>query len=601
MRKAKGVIGLFIALLVAVLLPLPALADDDAMPYEEMTRTICEGFMKPLRIALGDDGSIYVLDGMVLKKYNDGQVSEVANLLDSSQYFAKYNLSEIEDLYTFRPGTMVYTHGAIFMAGLMMDRCEPTPYNEDYEPGCGWNKYKIGSAYSVIVKVTDHFEPILVEGQALNLTIGEYEYQGLMRNDPSYTNKPIYKDYTTRFRNLTIPNLTLAPDGNMYVIKDTAIKHMDHSNNTITLTHRDIGKLYDPKVHYIYSNWGGVPALYKIYPDGRQEILDEHTYHMFKESDKGTLDSFMVSNKYLRKMNDSDPDNDTTYALPSQEDPENSVIVCNESYVWKYNFKTHTHGDIDFIPGNEMPNGNKVALMPDHVYAPTMPRTTKTLGNFFCNNYSGIIWRLYADRYYQDFGHLSLIPYNDDQSSVVDWAIDEDKRTIYALLDSGKLTSVNFSNYVHYAPGQNGDFQMPGNAPDNTAFKVMFDQNRQTIYSVNGSRGPYTRDGSLYVPIDPVAYILDISVLEDTLCQTLTGNYYSIKLSNTNFNSTARVDIEIYREGDVIQKFAEINHLMDTIYKLTGMKYKTRYDVTTNTLYIQPETGSMQLFKGLWR
>jgi len=194
-----------------------------------------------------------------------------------------------------------------------------------------------------------------------------------------------------------------------------------------------------------------------------------------------------------------------------------------------------------------MPSGNGTFLIPDHVYAPTMPRTTKTLGNFF---YAGGIWRLYADRYYQDFGDLGLKPYDEYGSSVIDWTIDEDRRMIYALLDSGKVTAVSFSKYVRYAPGQNKDYQMPGGTNDDTAFKVMFDQNRQTVYSVNGSKGPYVKDGTLYVPIDPVVYLLGLSVHEDTLCQTGTGNDYAIKLSNPNFNTSEYVYVEINREVD---------------------------------------------------
>ncbi len=508
----------------------------------------------------------------------------------------QYGLGEIEDIYTFRPGTMVYTNGALFTVAVMVDRySEPKPYGEYYPDGRP-SQYEIGEAYIVTVKITDHFEPILVEKYVgVTLKLGWEELHGLVLNDPDYTGHWMYQDYTTRFRNLYIPNLILAPDGNMYVIKPTAIYTIGHGSDPNTLTHRDIGKLYDEKKHGHYL--GGVPALYKIHPDGSQEIMEETTYNPLKQKEIRLIKDFIdTSNKQLRWMNDPDPDNDTIYALPSHEDPETSVIACNESYVWKYNFKEHQYRQIDFIPGNEMPSGNKIALMPDHVYSPTMPRATKTLGVFFLSGNK--VWRLYADRYYQDFGKLTVY----GLSKIADWAVDEDTRTIYQLLNDGRLVAIDFSKYVQYEPGRkagrqgNGaEFEMPGET-----FKVMFDQNRQYIYGVKGSKGPYKRSGVLYVPIDPVVYILKLSVHEDKMIQD-SGNVYAVMLSNPNFGSTRYIKVYVNREGGVIQKHASLDELMTAIYELTGLRYKTRYDVTTNTLYIQPGAGSMQIFEGWWR
>jgi hypothetical protein len=590
MRKILSL--LLIVLLVS--LAASAIAAAEEPEAAEEPKTVYNGFVKPLRVALGDDGAIYVLDGMSLKKCKGGQVTEVANLLASREYFARYGLGEIEDIYTFRPGTMVYTNGAIFVAGLMVDRREPTPWSNNA------TTYIIGSAYIVTMKITDHFEPILVEEQEKFLELSREELHGLMLNDPDYTGRWMYQDYTTRFRNLYIPNLTLAPDGNMYTIKPTALYVMGYGSDPDTLTHKGTGKLYDEEKHGYYA-YGRTFALYKIYPDGSQELMEEITYHPLKQKEIKLIKDFIgTSNKYLRSMNDPDPDNDTIYALPSHEDPETSVIACNESYVWKYNFKEHQYKQIDFIPGNEMPSGNKIALMPDRVYSPTMPRATKTLGVFFLSgpyDYGGV-WRLYADRYYQDFGKLTVY----GLSKVADWAVDEDTRTIYQLLNDGRLVAIDFSKYVQYEPGRkpgqqgNGaEFEMPGET-----FKVMFDQNRQYIYGVKGSKGPYKRSGVLYVPIDPVAYILNISVHEDKMIQA-SGNVYAVMLSNPRFGSTRYIKVYVNREEDIIQKHASLDELMTAIYELTGLRYKTRYDVTTNTLYIQPGAGSMQLFEGWWR
>ncbi|MGB9804110.1 hypothetical protein [Desulfofundulus sp.] len=579
-----------LSLVLALLLLLPALPARADSAGSQEPRTVYKGFVKPLRVALGDDGAIYVLDGMVLKKCKAGQVTVVADMLASREYFAKYGLGEIEDLYTFRPGTMVYAGGALFITGLMVDRyLPPRPYFQ--------SQYELGEPYTVTVKITDHFEPVLVEKSYVTLNIDSDELRGLMLNDPSYTDHWMYQDYTARFRNLYIPNLVPAPDGNMYVLKPTARESVP----TISLVPGDDGNLHTG-FRVRMTHGGGCWGLYKLYPDGHQEFLEEaeYSYPVDTRPEKHFINDFIdTSNKYLREMNDPDPDNDTIYALPSHEDPETSVIACNESYLWKYNFKEHTYQQVEFIPGNEMPSGNGMSLMPDHVYSPTMPRATKTLGVFFLSGGEyGNAWRLYADRYYQDLGNLTLF----GPAKVTDWTINEDTRTIYQLLDDGRLVAADFSKYVQYAPGQKPgqqgsgvEFEMPGDT-----FKVMSDQNRQTIYGVKGPRGPYKKDGVLYVPIDPVAYILNISVHEDSMVQA-AGNIYAIRLSNPRFGSSRYIKVYVDKKGDVIQKHASLDELMNAIYELTGMRYKVRYDVTTNTLYIQPEVGSMQLFEGWWR
>ncbi|HHW44011.1 MAG TPA: hypothetical protein GXX25_09440 [Desulfotomaculum sp.] len=95
MRKILSLLP--VILLVLLVVPTIAAAEDAAA---EEPKTVYEGFVKPLRMAMGDDGAIFVLDGMSLKKCKDGQIAEVANLLASRKYFTKYGLGEIEDIYT---------------------------------------------------------------------------------------------------------------------------------------------------------------------------------------------------------------------------------------------------------------------------------------------------------------------------------------------------------------------------------------------------------------------------------------------------------------------------------------------------------------------
>ncbi len=90
------------------------------------------------------------------------------------------------------------------------------------------------------------------------------------------------------------------------------------------------------------------------------------------------------------------------------------------------------------MPGNDMPSSNRRAIIPGALYSPTMPRTTNTLGTFFLGRGSedgltgkprGVVWRLYADRYYQDLGGPNGIsmPWID---VTADWQVDEESRTI---------------------------------------------------------------------------------------------------------------------------------------------------------------------------
>lgn len=572
---------------------------DHGLAYSDTTRTLCSGLVSPRKLTLGDNGELYILDGLVLKRYKDGQVTTVASMLDSRQYFEPYSLGEVEDIQSFRPGSMVYLNGAIYIAGLIVDRCIPPKHTGEWSYALNdYTSIRLGTVMPIIVKATDHFEPLIVDKKARTyLELSPMEYRGLMLNDPAYTKNWMYWDYTTRFRNLMIPNLTKSPDGAMYVIKDTAIHvpsyKLDYPLNVKSdgiYTDSEVGRLKEKCEEEAKSLIGQLAGLYKIYPDGRQEMLDEY---IMPRSDKLPHQEHLCRfintfNKHLTDINDPYPDVDLTYAVPSETDPENSVIVTNGCYVWKYNFKNLTYEQLVLMPGNEMPTGNRTALMPDAHYSPTMPRTTKTLGTFFLGK--NTVWRLYADRYYQDLGGPKgiSVPWID---TTADWQVDEDNRMIYYLTRDGALKAVDFSHLIPKTQAQS-NYQAPGNT-----FKVILDKNRDSIYGVNGPLGPYYEGNRLYVPIDPIVYMLDVSLLENQMTWTDSKTaLVPLRYDRTNFK--IYIKVRASKTGSIVQKHADIDELLQVVYELTGHRYSWRYDRPTNTLYLESGAGSIKLFDG---
>lgn len=608
----KRCVSLILILALVALAATPTWAGEEQPQVSPAPQTILTGLLRPQAMAMGDRGEIYILDGLVLKKYENGQLTTVASMADSREYFAPYGLGELEDIYSFRVGSMVYLNGALYVTGLMVDRLpEPKPTGywnygfQDYE------LRRLGYAMPVVLKITDHFEPIVMDDHAKEaLDIHLWEYKGLMLNDPDYTQHWMYMDYTTRFRNLTIPNLTKSPDGALYVIKQTAVRNGDYIHypeekmceyTTVYTDHR-VGKLrqkYDEIVGKVLS---GTFGLYKVYPDGRQEMLDELVQRRDKKIPNQVHISQFVDTykKALLTENDPFPDKNLVYAVPSETDPQNSVIVTNGHFLWQYNFRDVTYRWLDFIPGNEMPSGNREVLFPEITYSPTMPRTTRTLGTFFLGHIKvapdhcvAILWRLYGDRFYQDLGTLgppgSEMPWID---KVADWLVDEDNRLIYYVTRSGELCRVSFEHRIPKTQKSSGsETPTPG-----LEFRVMYDKNRQYYYW-DRSR-PFYKDGRLYVQADLVAAMLGIEMLRDLAIGS--GEHQVVLFRYRTLGTTRYLRCLLVTQDGVTYLFAPADDILQLVYELTGQRYTWRYDPPTNTLYLESVPGSVQLFNGRW-
>ena len=592
---------------------------------------------KPRSIAI-ENGIIYVMDGLKLKKYKDGKIIETVDFLKSGPYLEKYGLGELEDLYTLRHGSLAVKDGVAYLGGVMLDRFKEPKYNGEYKI------YTLGITYIVIFKITDHFEPIHID-RGDYFTLGHYEYEGLMKGDPRYVDDPVNSDYIYRIRGI-IPNLIKAHDGRIITVMDnmwiSPYWHMiwdedrnkaayedgmayfymggdlikqtdaviDYDSSTRTIEDIKNGKgrtslngkgdvkyfLKDPDKPFLK---GHTPGLFEVLTEPRPlhyavKPLDE-AFIPLSELDKTKFHlSYFVTihNKYVKAMNGPSPEN-RVYAIPSIWDP-GWYIVFNGEFTYLYNPAESKYKTWEFVPGNSLPSMagvNRGLYTID--FSPTRPCIVKD-GIMFISR-TGTVWRLYADKYAQDFG--SIIPFG---WSVIDWTADDENRTFYALMKNTvgekpkyMLASMDYSYLIPKAVNLEQKA-----SPGVDHFTVIKD-NSTKLVGVNGSKGVFKKNGSLYVPIDPVLYMVNISIHEDKIINNPDGTI-SVMISNDAAGESTYITAISSREGTVLQKHMPVDELFDTIYRLTGQRYTYNYDEATNTLYINTKPGTLQLFDGWW-
>lgn len=595
-------------------------------------KVLIDNLLSPLRVATGDRGEVYILDGPELKKYENGKLTTMANLINSAKYFAPYGLDDLEDLYSFRPGTMIYMDGAVYVMGYMVDMnippiIKPGRFGDGHDFGTG---IILGNVYLVTLKITDHFEPVDVpyfgmKDQPLDyglpfwrfgreLAITKREYDALMLNDPAYTKDWQYSDYTALFRNsLIIPNLVKAPGGKAIVIKPTMLETRYHassngsyywdyqySNKTLNDVKTILGShapyVYDPLERETTSR--SILGAYYVWPNNKQQLINEGfiSNEAAVRNDASTIEKIVtVFNKYTMMETDLFPDNNTIYALPSYTDPENTLILCNSTYIWKYDLKTATYDALEFVAGNQMKTSNADFLIPSLHYSPTHPRPTEDLGIFFLG--LGSVWRLYKDKYWQDLsGEGLVIPFN----TTLDWAIDEENRIAYVLTTNNELVSYDFSPIIAKTPASKTSAENNTKRP----YSVMLDKSLQTMYLFKDPNPPPINDGKFYVPAIAIFNLLGInSVIEEST--PIDDIFELIPLKYSRRGTKATIKGYIYSKDNSVntQIWADIFDVLDVVYQLTGQRYSYSFDETTNTLYINSEHGTISLFNGWnkWR
>jgi len=342
----------------------------------------------------------------------------------------------------------------------------------------------------------------------------------------------------------------------------------------------EVGKLKDKYKDYLNRAYGWYIGIYKIYPDGRQEPIDEGELNS-KDGipEQAHLSKFISYNKYKQEYFVNYPNIPRIWVLPSQTDPENSFIISNGEFLWKYNYKKFTNEWLPFVPGNQMETADPMGTYVGGLYLPAYPRVTNNLGVFYLGTET--VWRHYRDKYYQDLG--IQLPWLDKLN---DWQVDEYNRKIYYLTTDGYLKVVDFSHKIPKVQSQTISSPSGGTAFTGSTFKVVSDRDVTTIWGIKGSVGPYYKGSKLYVPIDPVAKVLKVQVLESGL-NWLGSNKASLPLRGSYTGIEEYVTVDARQEGSVIQKHMAIDELLDVIFRITGQRYNWRFDEPTNTLYLE--------------
>lgn len=524
----------------------------------------------PQAMAMGPNGTVYIADGVLLRKLENGVLTTVASLANDKDRLARWNLAELRDVATLKVASMVYQDGAIYLYAFMLDKDDSGPRRK-YQPQ-SWppdqiTSMRLGRIYYVFFKVTDHFEPLLVE------KVGTYEphieqYEGSLMNSENFLTR-MNRDYVF-FDNYAWPNLVPAGDGSFYVLKNAAkaesyLKPGEPGANqrALPLTEKD--------------DWDYKPllALFKVWPDGRQEILSDAP--MSDHTKTAWYSSAHAGEWYPNAM--------CAKALPSKR--PNTVIINSYSGLQYYNWQTNAWEDIDYYNLSNMGSLDiyekvRPGFAPTTEYIPLYAQHVPGHGIYFL--YPGKpIWRLYDEYYVQ--GLVEKDKYPGEAEDFVDWTIAPDGTTIYTLWgDCIRMIKIKSKAFADLAAASSADSDFQA---DGRTFCVKMKEKPRVVMDLKSDRGPFSRDGRLYLPIDPIVEI--------------TGAIYDWKSAGhdqviticgpTSLTMPLRVETYDYHDPytgwDYIIRFSEADELFRVLGAVTGEDYRYSYDPLINWLYIE--------------
>lgn len=520
----------------------------------------------PMAMALGPNNTVYIADGVLLRKLENGVLTTVANLANDKDRLARWNLAELRDVATLKVASMVYQDGAIYLYAFMLDKDDNGP-GRGYQPQ-NWppdqiTSMRLGRIYYVFFKVTDHFEPLLVE------KVGTYEppiqrYEGTLINSEDFLTR-MDRDYVF-FDNYAWPNLVPAGDGSFYVLKNTAKAESYLKPNeagtyqrALPLTEKD--------------DWDYKPllALFKVWPDGQQEILS--TAPMVDHTKSAWYSAIHAGEWYPNAMH--------AKALPSGR--PNTVIINSYGGLQFYNWQTNEFEDIDYFNLSNMGSLDiyqkvQPGFAPVIEYNPLYAQYVPGHGHYFF--YPGRpIWRLYREYYVQ--GLVEKGAYPGEAKDFVDWAVAQDGTTIYTLWgDCLRVIRVKSRGFEDLAG--TGDFQADGRT-----FAVKMKEKPRSVFNLKSDRGPYSRNGHLYLPIDPVLEITGARFDWKSAGHSPVITVYG----PTSLGLPLRVETYDYHDPytgwDYIIRFSEADELFRVLGAVTGEDYRYSYDPLTNWLYIE--------------
>ncbi|NPV27759.1 MAG: hypothetical protein HPY81_10060 [Firmicutes bacterium] len=428
-----------------------------------------------------------------------------------------------------------------------------------------------------------------------------FEYEAMLHGSPEFQNHVFWHDWTDRFCSfISIPNLILGPDGAMYVTKNTATRFTD-GWNFATYSDRQCGTLKKrrPELASIIDGYpltdrngkvtgwhqpsyvNNVRAVYRIYPDGRQEMLDEGTVPLIPPEGVEHISWWFTPNRYIAPLIRDGYAVRDDYVVPT--DNPDVVLATSGCWLWQYNVKTFEYKRIQPVPGNEWPTGNRTVFAPDEHFTPTKPRLTKTLGVFFAG--TGTFWRLYNGQYYQDLGGLGA-----GYDSIADYSVDEDNRLIYVLTKNGQLLRVDFSDVLPKMEIKQTGEAISTQHPH--PFRVRYERNNFAMYGTDEKYAmPYNKGGSLYVPVDAVMQAMNLWAF---VAKDIPPDATSTQIINT-IQTKIDADIVRYPDGKVVY-YVPIDKLLAKVYEITGQKFTWSYDAPSNILYINCAPGAIPLF-----
>lgn len=395
-------------------------------------------FRQPVVMASASGGHFYVMDGTTI---SDQQGKPIANLIQDRATLAPWGLSD--DVVTFKPASMVYQDGALFVSGFMLDRLQiperlPAAASYDYF-------VKLGQVYYVFFRVDieqGSFKPILVEqsGQwQIDSASFEVAYYGLV---PS-VGETLNLDYTKGSgpdAPRAPPNLVPTKDGAFLVAKNTVYSVLEPVNKArYRMSPRHFPLEWETTAYP--GDLRTIPpgGLYKLWPDGRQQLL--HHSQWF------TLEMIQSKAEPVRIPIPIHKDFKWTRHRHAAffETPDPNIVFCTG--LWdnrRLDLRTHQYVNWSepILWGSPLLGGEDRLYAQGGGFYPALIFTTDRPylaadGNLYFLTESGI-WCLRDFKYTQDLlrwknpkvvAALGQVVADD----IADWAISSDMKTIYLL------------------------------------------------------------------------------------------------------------------------------------------------------------------------
>lgn len=394
-------------------------------------------FAAPSRMAVGDTG-VVVLDG---RKLVDERGAVVADLAAGRAALAPWGLED--DAVTFKPYSLVHQNNAFYASGFMLDRLHDPKKIPAASPG----EYfvRLGQVYYVAFEITDEFRPILVEPS------GVWELPGYAFETAFYGLAP--SQYEQILLNYVWgagpnsprapPNLVPTKDGAFLVAKNTVYQTREPVN---PIFHRmnpqrfplEWRNVTHPHNHFMVPPGG----LYKLWPDGRQELLHHSKWY----TEEMVLTRGEPVSIPIKVLHNWTPRIVAARFFPTK-DP--NIVLCTGVHdVQRLDLRTHEYVNWSEpilwgspLLGDELRQYVEGGFYPALIFTTDRPFQAAD-GHVYFLTEAGL-WRLYDFKYTQDLlrwkdPKIAAALDNIAADDIVDWAISRDMKTLHLLSGTRK-------------------------------------------------------------------------------------------------------------------------------------------------------------------